>query len=72
VRRIAMKQITTLLIFVCILLAGGIGFYVGSKSQSHFIPVKIESPLGYSVVLVFESQTGELAGKYWHLGKKEQ
>lgn len=65
-----MKSIQLLLIIICLLLAIGIGFYAGTQTKPRFEAVKTQGPgTETEVVLVFDTQTGKLAGKYQHYGE---
>ena len=64
-----MKNTTNILLAViCLLLAMGIGFYAGSESSPHFMPVKISAPGSTDIVLVFNTRTGKLDERYWQYG----
>jgi|DEB0MinimDraft_4_1074332.scaffolds.fasta_scaffold01936_6 hypothetical protein len=66
-----MNEIKYTLIIICILLAGNLGFYVGTQQKNKFMPVKLDESDRPDTVLVFDTNTGELTGRYWKYGRYE-
>jgi hypothetical protein len=64
-----MKMTNILLSVICLLLAMAMGFVAGRGSDPRFMAVKVEGLGDRGVVLVINTRTGELAGRYDHHGE---